>query len=113
MASDSTSSDDLDGFLTQIARSSSQILLREMSEEQVKKIVGPGAVWPEMSLADIASEVFLEVEAGSSGRPNQAVEIDNFTKMAPIIMQIPGIDPVSSARKRCAAWTIGWTSPSC
>lgn len=99
MASDSTSSDDLDGFLTQIARSSSQILLREMSEEQVKKIVGPGAVWPEMSLADIASEVFLEVEAGSSGRPNQAVEIDNFTKMAPIIMQIPGIDPVEFGKE--------------
>ena len=93
MASDSASSDDLDAFLSQIARSGGQILLKEMSEEQVRKIVGPGAVWPEMSLAQIASEVFLEVEAGSSGRPNQAVEIDNFTKMAPILMQIPGFDP--------------------
>lgn len=98
-SSDGSSSDDLDSFLSEIARSGSQILLKEMSAEQVTKIVGPGAVWPTLSLQDIASEIFLEVEAGSSGRPNQAVEVDNFTKMAPIIMQIPGVDPVEFARQ--------------
>jgi len=98
-AADGSSTDDLDAFLSQVARASSQILLREMSEEQVKKIVGPGAVWPELSLPDIASEIFLDVEAGSSGRPNQAVEIDNFTKMAPILLQIPGISHTELARE--------------
>jgi hypothetical protein len=98
MSSDSASADDLDSFLTSVARAGSQILLGEMSEEQVMKIVGPGAVWPDLSLSEIASEIFLEVEAGSSGRPNQAVEIDNFSKMAPIIMQIPGVDPTEFAR---------------
>ena len=98
MSSDSASADDLDSFLTAVARAGSQILLDEMSEEQVKMIVGPGAVWPDLSLSEIASEIFLEVEAGSSGRPNQAVEIDNFSKMAPIIMQIPGVDPTEFAR---------------
>lgn len=98
ISSDGASSDDLDSFLTSLAVASSQILLKEMSEEQVMKIVGPGAIWVDMSLSDIASEIFLEVEAGSSGRPNQAVEIDNFTKMAPIIMQIPGVDPTEFAR---------------
>lgn len=98
-ASDGSSTDDLDSFLTMIARSASQILLREMSPEQVMKIVGPGAAWPEMTLAEIASELFLEVEAGSSGRPNQAIEIDNFTKMAPHLMAIPGISPVELAKE--------------
>jgi hypothetical protein len=98
-SSDSASTDDLDSFLSQIARSSSQILLREMSEEQVKKIVGPGAVWPELSLAEIADEIYLEVEAGSSGRPNQAIEIDNFSKMAPLLFQIPGVDPTEMAKE--------------
>lgn len=98
-ASDGSSTDDLDSFLTMIARASSQILLREMSAEQVMKIAGPGASWPEMTLADIASELFLEVEAGSSGRPNQAVEIDNFTKMAPHLMAIPGISPTELAKE--------------
>jgi hypothetical protein len=51
-----------------------------MSEEQVKAIVGPGAVWPHLTLADIADEIFLEVEAGSTGKPNQAVEINNWKR---------------------------------
>jgi hypothetical protein len=98
-ASDGSSTDDLDSFLTMVARASSQILLNEMSAEQVMAICGPGASWPEMTLAQIASELFLEVEAGSSGRPNQAIEIDNFTKMAPHIMAIPGISPVELAKE--------------
>lgn len=91
-SSDGASVDDLDAFLTVIARSSGQILLREMSEEQVVQIVGVGAVWPELTLAEIASEVFLEVEAGSTGKPNQAVEIDNMQKLAPFLLQIPELD---------------------
>jgi hypothetical protein len=40
-----------------------------MSESSsVLKIVGRGAVWPQVSLAEIAGEVFLEVEAGSTGQ---------------------------------------------
>lgn len=98
-ASDGSSTDDLDSFLSAVARAASQILLREMSAEQVTQLVGPGAVWPEMTLAEIASELFLEVEAGSSGRPNQAIEIDNFTKMAPHLMAIPGISPTELAKE--------------
>lgn len=98
-SSDSASTDDLDSFLTKLARDGGQILLREMSEEQVKKIVGRGAVWPEMSLADIASEVFLEVEAGSSGKPNQAIEIDNFQKLVPTLLQIPGVNAIELAKE--------------
>lgn len=90
---DGASVDDLDAFLSVIARASGQILMKEMSPEKVTEIVGVGAVWPSMTLAEIAGEVYLEVEAGSSGKPNQAVEIDNFQKMAPFIMQTPGLNP--------------------
>lgn len=92
--SDSSGVDDLDAFLTNIARSAGQILMREMSEEQVKAAVGPGAVWPHHSLAEIAEEVYLEVEAGSTGKPNQAVEINNWKHIAPTLLQIPGLNPV-------------------
>lgn len=98
-SSSGSSVDDLDAFLTMIARSSGQILLREMSEEQVKLVAGPGAVWPHMTLADIASEVFLEVEAGSTGKPNQAVELNAWERLLPFLIQIPGIDPVFLARE--------------
>lgn len=98
-ASDGSSIDDLDSFLSVLARASGQILQKEMSEEKVMEIVGPGAVWPDMSLADIAGEVFLEVEAGSTGKPNQAIEVANMQRLLPLILQIPGIDPVWLARE--------------
>ena len=98
-SADGSSIDDLDAFLTQVARASGQILLREMSEEQVKAIAGPGAVWPQMSLADIASEIYLEVEAGSTGKPNRAVELQNWERILPYLIQMPGIGPDWLARE--------------
>jgi hypothetical protein len=98
-SSDDASIDDLDSFLTKIARDSGIILKREMSEEQVKRIVGPGAFWPDVATDDLMAEIDLEVEAGSSGKPNQAVEIDNFMKLAPILQATPGINPVWLAKE--------------
>jgi hypothetical protein len=93
-SADNSGVDDLDAFLTVLARSAGQILLKEMSEEQVKLIVGPGAVWPSMTLDEIAEEIYLEVEAGSTGKPNQAVEINNWKQIAPVLLQVPGLNPV-------------------
>lgn len=98
-SSDGSSIDDLDAFLSQIAKSSGQILQREMSEEKVVEICGPGAVWPDLSLAEIAGEITLEVEAGSTGKPNQAVEIDNWNKLLPLLLQMGSIDPTWLARE--------------
>ncbi len=98
-SSDGSSIDDLDAFLTAIARAAGQVMMRECSAEKVTEIAGVGSVWPEMSLTDIASELSLEIEMGSTGKPNQAVEIANFQRLAPIIMQIPGIDPTWLAKQ--------------
>lgn len=98
-AASSASVDDLDAFLSVIARASSQVLLKEMSPERVTEIVGPGALWPEMTLAQIADELYLDVEAGSSGKPNQAVEINNWQQMMPFLIQMPGINPMWLARE--------------
>jgi hypothetical protein len=91
--------DDLDDMLTELARASGQVLLLEMSPDTVKQIAGPGAVWPQLTANDVAQELFLEIEAGSSGRPNQAVELANFQKIAPTLLQIPGIDPLWLAKQ--------------
>lgn len=99
-ASDSTAVDDLDSFLTRVVRASGQIMLREMSTETVQKIVGVGAVWPEgVSLSDIAEEIYLKVEAGSSGKPNQAVEVKNWQMMLPFLVQMPGVNPLWVAKE--------------
>lgn len=95
----SSTVDDLDEFLTEIARSGGQLLLKECAVDTVKEIVGPGAVWPEFSKDQIAKEIFLEVEAASTGRPNKAQEVQTAQAIMPFIMQIPGISPEWLARE--------------
>lgn len=85
--------DDLDAFLTRVARAAGQILMGNMSEEQVMKIAGPGALWPQQSLQEIADEIFLEVQAGSTGKPNQAAEVQNWERMLPFLIQMPNMNP--------------------
>jgi hypothetical protein len=83
--------DDVDDFLSDVARAGGQILLAEMSPEMVRKIVGPGASWPTLSREEISEEIHLEIVAGSSGRPNKALEIANMERMAPFLVQMPGL----------------------
>jgi hypothetical protein len=95
----SSAIDDIDDTLTGIARAAGQILLLNMSEEMVKNIVGPGAMWPTLTKAEVSKEIYLEVEAGSSGRPNQAQQLQNFERLAPILMQLPGVKPQFLAKE--------------
>ena len=99
MSSLSSNVDDLDDLLTELAKASGQVLLLEMSQESVKEIVGPGALWPEMDREQVAKEIGLEIRAGSSGRPNKAMEIQNFERLMPTMIQIPGINPEWVARE--------------
>ncbi len=98
-ASISSNVDDLDNFLSAVARGAGQVLLREVSPETAAKIAGRGAVWPTMNLEAIADEVYLEIEAGSSGRPNQAAEIANWERMLPFLIQMPAVTPEWLARE--------------
>src|SRR3546814_14030395 len=43
--------------------------------------------------SDLVSEIFLEIEAGSSGRPNAAQELANLERVSPLLVQTPGISP--------------------
>jgi hypothetical protein len=91
--------DDLDELLTDIAREASQVLLLNMGKDTVMRIVGDGAVWPEFNREIIAQEIYLEVKAGSSGRPNKALKLANMERMMPYIIQLPGIDPMWLAKR--------------
>lgn len=86
----SSNVDDLDDLLSDLAEAASEIMLREMSEPVVKRIAGPGAVWPTTDRLDFVNEVYLTVVAASSGRPNKALEVANFTQLAPLIAQAGG-----------------------
>jgi len=99
MTSVASNVDDLDDFLTEYTRARGQIMLSQMSEETVKEIVGPGAMWPSLSADQIAKEVWLVVEAGSSGRPNRASELANMERGMPALLQMPNMNPVVLGRK--------------
>lgn len=99
MSSMGANVDELDSFMSEIARAAGQILLLELSVDEVKKIVGPGAVWPEMTRDAVMEEVFLEIEAGSTGKPNRAAELANIERIMPFLLQIPGIDPIWLAKE--------------
>jgi hypothetical protein len=90
--------DDLDEMLTDLARDFGIVCLMNMAAETVKRLVGPGAMWPQLSKGEIIAEGALEVEAGSSGRPNRERDLANFERIAPFVLQVPGIKPEKLAR---------------
>lgn len=85
--------DDLDEFLTKLARMRGHLRLQAMSEEVVKEIVGPGAVWPGLNKSQYLKLIVLSIKAGSSGRPNKALAIANFERIAPTMLQA-GANPI-------------------
>lgn len=92
-------SDDLDDMMSDLFRACGMVLLTEMSEEKVKEIAGPGAVWPTLSRSDVAKELSLEVKGGSAGRPNQARDAATFERLYPLLVQVPGVSPRWLAEK--------------
>lgn len=98
--------DDLDDFLSDVAKATGQLMMKELSQETVVKIVGPGAVWPELDDQMIADGVELTIRAGSAGRPNEAMTISKMERAMPFLIQIPGVNPEPLARKYAEALGI-------
>lgn len=91
--------DDQDDFLSIVFKEMGHNALMLLSPETVRKIAGRGAVWPELSADEIMGDLYLDIEAGSSGRPNRAAEGATLQRLAPIVLQSPGFKPSWWARK--------------
>jgi hypothetical protein len=87
--------DDLDEFLSALAKATGQLMLAELTKDTVMEIVGPGAVWPDAppTREEIAKDLLLEIRAGSSGRPNKAADLANMERALPYLIQLPGVNP--------------------
>lgn len=92
--------DGLDDVLTEVAQCGGELLIREMSADTVKRIAGRGAVWPDTpeSKEDFVNEIELKVRAASSGRPNKALEVANWERLAPLLIQA-GANPQAIIRE--------------
>ncbi|TWA89576.1 hypothetical protein [Bradyrhizobium stylosanthis] len=100
--------DDLDTMLSALARAMGQLMLTELSKETVLEIAGPGAVWPDLppTREQIVKDLILEVEAGSSGRPNNAAVLANYERAMPWLSLLPGVNPAPLAKKGLQALDI-------
>lgn len=85
--------DALDELLSDLARGTSQAMLMNLSPEVATEIAGPGAVWPNVDREQIMKNLYLDIKAGSSGRPNKAAELANLERGMPFIIQLPGLKP--------------------
>lgn len=88
--------DDLDGLLSRLASACKDILMSPngMSVQTVQRIAGPGAVWPMDNRSEFLNQILLVVKAASSGRPNKAIGIANYEKIAPFLLQA-GANPLA------------------
>ena len=98
--------DDLNDFLSGVAKGLGELMLGELSIETVKEIAGEGAVWPALSENDIFKGVILQVRAGSSGRPNQASTLAKFERAMPFVAQLPNVNPRPIAERYAEALDI-------
>jgi hypothetical protein len=73
----------------------------EISKDTALEVAGPGAVWPDLPMTreEIAKDLILEIKAGSSGAPNKAQELANLERGMPYLIQLPGMNPTTLARR--------------
>jgi len=64
-----------------------------VSPEIVQKVVGPGAVWPQLDRQTVAENVFLEVDVGANGPPNRQEDVQMLVQLVPLLQRVPGINP--------------------
>jgi hypothetical protein len=75
--------DDLDFAYSTLAQMDWEMLIQEMPVEVVKELVGRGATWPDLSRDDAARSITFKISAGSTGRPNEQADLNNFNILAP------------------------------
>jgi hypothetical protein len=91
--------DDLNDMMSQLAKSASEILLLNVAQETVQKIVGPGAVWPQLDRQTIEENIYLDVDVGANGPPNRQEDVQMLVQLVPLLQRVPGINPEWLARE--------------
>lgn len=77
--------DTIEDLTAEMAIAALEIMLQEFNLDEVKQIVGEGAVWPEMDIERIFRKVRVSVRAGSTGKPNVLKERESWATIMPII----------------------------
>lgn len=79
--------DNVEEFVAEMALYAWQVLLQEMTPEEVTAVAGQGAVWPMMARPEIYQMLRVGVRAGSTGKPNGMQKRQDWVQLAPQIVQ--------------------------
>jgi len=74
-------------LLSDMGAAALEIALNDLTKDQVKQLAGEDCEWPDApeSVEEIYRQVVVRVRAGSTGKPNQAKEREQWTQLLPQI----------------------------
>jgi hypothetical protein len=80
--------DNVESMLTDLAQYTAQQALQCLQIRDVQRLAGPKAFWPEgMDIEDLFTLVEITIEAGSTGKPRQATDMQAWSTILPLIQK--------------------------
>jgi hypothetical protein len=87
----------LEDLLSDLAQYTLEVAMKELSDEDVRGLAGPDALWPQyQGPDDLARLVNVEIRAGSSGKPNTTAERQAWSTLLPMLQA--GIGQIAQLR---------------
>jgi len=80
--------DNLESMLTDLAEYTAQQALQCLETRDVQRMAGPKAFWPHgMDIEDLFTMVEIQIEAGSTGKPRQATDMQAWSTILPLVQK--------------------------
>jgi hypothetical protein len=80
--------DNLEAMLTELAQYTAEQALQCLETRDVQRLAGSKAFWPEnMDIEDLFTLVEIQIEAGSTGKPRQATDMQAWGTILPLIQK--------------------------
>ncbi len=84
-----TDRDTLEEVLKDFAQYSTECAIQSIKSDYATRIAGPAAFWPEgMDVQDILTLVEVDIEAGSTGKPDAGASREAWATLMPLIQQL-------------------------
>jgi hypothetical protein len=83
----------VENMLGDVFRHMAEILVEVFPESNAKAIAGPGAYWPHLDRATLWRALQLDIEAGSTGKPDRARRIAELKEVIGLVTTLVPLDP--------------------
>lgn len=93
-------SDEIEAMLEELAVYTLELLLQAYGVEDVIRIAGEGAVWPELTIDELHQLCAIEIRAGSTGKPDTSRRQQTWATLLPVIQPI--IERIHMLRRQAA-----------